>query len=115
MIGPHQRSVHGFLQRVERQKLDRDSDTARVLCGFHIMRHQRVQGLSLAFMKPPPLARQPVFERFLIECESCQQFTLIKRHRFLQRRRGCLVTALFKADHIDLHSLGIEIKRRAGV
>lgn len=77
-IEPHERAVHGLLQRIEREQSERGLRRAFAGAATALLREQLCEGLERELAQPLPLAEQPFLPRPLIDDEPREQVAAIR-------------------------------------
>ena len=89
-IEPHDRTMDGLLQRVQRQQTKTGLDGRLVGAGFLLMGEQTAQSLDRQLVQALPLRREPFLERTLGQRQSGQQVTSIETSDLLERVRAAV-------------------------
>jgi hypothetical protein len=110
-VEAHQRSVHGLLQRVQRQQPEsaqhRRLDGARLA----LVCQQPREGLEGELPQPLAFAQQPLLERRLVERQSRQEIALVERARAREGLRRAVSEEPLEVRDIDADAAAIEGNR----
>ena len=119
-VQPHQRPVHGFLQRIDRGELQRGLDGGLRAPGVARVREQSGQGLEDQLAQAFALGEQPVLEGRLGHREAGEQVPLVQGRRLDQSLRSREGDRLLERRHVhqdrgrhERHAVGVELKARA--
>jgi hypothetical protein len=84
-VQTHQRPVHIFLERVEREQSGTDSDRRLDPPRLAVARKEAAEGLQRELVEPRALGRQPFLERRGRDADAIEQRSVIERHGRLER------------------------------
>jgi hypothetical protein len=76
--------MRGFLQRVQRQDLQRGLGRPLRSIGLKVRAEEPGQPLERALVEPLPLDDPPFLERCLVDAEAVQQVALVEDRRALE-------------------------------
>src|SRR5262249_12286302 len=77
-IEPHQDPMHGLLERVEPDQLERGADRLLEGTGFPLMRQESRQRFKRQLSEPLPLPDEPFLERSLVKSETAQEVSRVE-------------------------------------
>ena len=105
-VEAHQRAMHRFLQRVQREQSQRRLHARLGGAGPALLGEQPRQPLQRQLAQALALAQQPLLERRLVDHEAAEQIATIERAGLFQRPGRPLGHALLEQGSVHLDRAG---------